>query len=213
MSAEKSCETRQWKNLSFKLKARLASEAERGLVDRDILPAIYALNSKSCIATASSCSGRIAIVSAPSPGDKARGGVVAKWHRTVTVEELLRALTSLDPNQNFVWVTVQPPMITLYTCSRDAANTLVRYMLKAGFKYTCSRAVDLGNGAIAYYISVFSTERVDIPIYFRGSAIVNPRTGTVRQLADLVNTYLSLSKQKLERLIRAVAVASLHVKC
>ncbi len=185
------CSSEQWRQLRSRLVSRLSSEASRGLVDPDILPVLEALNSVPCIVTSSSCSGRIAVFSAPSPGDKRRGGIVAKWHRRVTVKEL-REATRLASGR-FAWVSAQPVILAFHSCSLAAAQALVEAAEAAGFKYAGYRFTH-----VSYYGIIKGAERVDLPL----EAVSAMGLG---QAAALLNEYLTLTKARLERLKRAVA--------
>lgn len=193
------CGSHEWRRLRLRLLARLEDDLGEGLVDEDIVPILRLLNSSECIATSSSCSGRIAVFAAPSPGDKARGGIVAKWHRRVeprelmeAVEEALRGLPG-----GFVWASAQPVVLALHACSQEAAEAVVRAAVRAGFKYTGYRLGSIGD----YYVTVQGVERIDVPLRVGGVEVPIGYDA----LASLLNTYLSLAKAKLERLHRSLA--------
>jgi len=193
------CGDSEWSRLRRRLLARLEKDFGEGLVDQDIVPVLRLLNSTECLVTSSSCSGRIAVFAAPRPGDKARGGIVAKWHRRVepwelreAVEEALRAMP-----RGFVWASAQPVILALHACSQEAAEAVVRAALRAGFKYTGYRCGSIGG----YYVTVQGVERIDVPLRV-GDAEVSI---DYEVLATLLNTYLSFAKAKLERLHRSLS--------
>ncbi|NOZ88507.1 MAG: hypothetical protein GXO15_01130 [Crenarchaeota archaeon] len=175
---------------------RLKGDLENGRVDPDIADILVSLNTCSRIVTTSSCSGRIALIAAPEPGDKRGGGVVASWHRRVEPGEISDALSKVS-GMRFVWLSVQPPMLNVLVCGIELALAAVEAFQRVGFKYSGLRPTATG----FYLVHVASTERVDIPIMFQGQAF----TPVTPQLVEMLNTYLSLGKAKLERMRRAAA--------
>ncbi len=175
-------------------------EASGGLVDPDILDILYSFNSMRCVTTVSSCSGRIVVISAPLPGDKKHGGIVASWHRPVTVEELMEAIRLA--RHVFTWVSVQPVVLALYVHGRREAEAVAEALVKAGMKYTGLRPAHTCSET--YYVFSMGTERLDIPVSFRGHRLIGDRDIAV--IVEMLNTYLSLAKRKLESLRRAASL-------
>ena len=196
-----SCGSPEWRRLRGRLLTRLARDAGEGLVDSDILDVLVSVNSCPLLATSSSCSGRIALIAAPAPGDKKRGGVVARWHRRVRPEELRSAAEeALAGGHGFVWVSAQPVMLELYSCRLDVALEVVGAAVRLGFKYSGVRPSRNG----FYVVHIASTERIDVPLRGPGGLMVEPGEA----LAELLNSYLTLTKARLGRLRRLAAVVA-----
>ena len=187
-----------WKLLRRRYISRLLKEAGQGVVDPDILTILVKLNSCKHIVTTSSCSGRIVLIAAPNPKDKYAGTIVAKWHRPIKFNEFIHAVNSSKSlGAKFVWVSVQPPILTLYTCSVGCARQIVRATSLAGFKYSCY-ATSANN---FLHVRVIGTTRIDIPLFYKGEKLVN----NYELIVDLLNEYIYFAKQSLERLKRILA--------
>ena len=198
------CSSVEWRSLRNHLLDTLRRATIKGLVDPDILDELNILNNISCIVTSSSCSGRIALFAATSPGDKRGGGIVAKWHRPITSKELLQALgQEMLRKYEFVWVSAQPIIIALHTCDLEIANELIRISDRVGFKYSGMKITNK-----SYYVMIIGTERIDIPLRVGGNVFIDPSDAErIESLVKILNTYLSLAKRKLDRLKRALATS------
>ncbi len=184
-----------WRQLRSRLLSRLRADLADGLVDPDMIDLLVSMNSCSKYVTSSSCSGRIAVIAAEEPGDKLRGGVVARWHRRVGLDELLHALRLASTRH--VWVSVQPPMLNVYVCNFETALEAVRVFHRAGFKYASVRPTGSGYPLV----QIMSTERIDVPVIYNGRVVVNLDESLVR----LLNEFLALGKAKLDRMKRAAS--------
>ncbi|NPA38804.1 MAG: hypothetical protein GXN99_03365 [Candidatus Nanohaloarchaeota archaeon] len=72
----------------------LQEALERKLVDEPIIPYLNIINSHPSFYTTSSCYGRITVDLVPFKENKKDHKWLGKWHRTVTVEEVEKAITS-----------------------------------------------------------------------------------------------------------------------
>jgi len=198
------CNSTNWINLRNKFLESLREAMTRHLIDEDIVDILVLLNSIPCIVTSSSCSGRIALFAANAPGDKKRGGIVAKWHKPITVDEFLQVLrrAGLD-NYRFVWVSAQPLILALYTCSLSIANELLRMAERLGLKYSGMKIREK-----SIYIMILGTERVDIPLRVDNNVFIDLNDiKEISSIVDILNTYLVLAKRKLARLKRGLATS------
>ncbi len=200
-------DTRLWCNLKKRYLSRLVKDILSGLVDRDIIDLLLLINSCKFFVTTSSCSGRIIIVSAPLPGDKRRGGIVTCWHERVNAGELERTLNKIleASRNNIVWISVQPLIITMYAYDEYAALRFTKIALEHGYKYSGYRRVSEG----FYYVTIVGTERLDIPLMFKGVHVVND----YKVLVDILNTYLTLTKVKLHSFKRRVTALITSLNC
>ena len=192
------CNTDSWRLLREQLRSSFTHALREDKIDKDIVDILSAINSVPCIATSSSCSGRIAVFSAPSPGDKRRGGIVYKWHQTVDPASLKEAIDkAIATGHKYVWASAQPPIIALHTCCIELAELLANIAINSGYKYTGYKFTSR-----SYYMFIIGSERIDIPILFDGKLVINP---DYVLLANLLNSYLVLGKRKLNRLRRALS--------
>ncbi len=188
-----------WETIRARCLRSLVDAVRRGEVDEDIVDMLLVVNACPLMCSVSSCSGRIAVFAAPLPGDKRGGGIVAKWHRRVGVGELARAIsTALGTRLSYVWVSVQPLVLALYVYGEDVAWRLTRAVQGVGFKYSLYRRARDD----VYYVVVLGTERVDVPIAFRGVRLIGSDVLSV--ICEMLNSYMTLIKSKLERLKRVV---------
>jgi len=192
------CNTESWTKLRDQLREGFTHALKDNKIDSDIVDLLLALNSIPTIATSSSCSGRIAVFSAPSPGDKRRGGIVYKWHRPVSPMELGKAIEeAVKIGYRHVWVSAQPPILALHTCCIRLAELIADIAIQAGYKYTGYKFTSR-----SYYMFIIGFERIDVPVSFNNRIIIDLNY-TI--LADMLNTYLLLGKRKLDRLRRAIS--------
>jgi len=197
----------EWFRLRRRHLLALSQGIGGGLVDPDVIDLLAVLNSCWRMVTVSSCSGRIIVLAAPSPKDKKGARVLGKWHRRVTLEELNRALESLPAavESRYLWLSVQPPIITLYVYGWLFASRLVSLAERAGFKYSGLKPFQ-GN---VVYVSILGTVRLDIPLKYDGEILAAPSP----TLIHMINDYLYLAKSTLVRLKRLVLSDPLITEC
>ncbi len=199
MSAcEKLC--KNWGLFREKYLQRLKRDIDAGMVDTDIADILVALNSIPCIVTTSSCSGRIVVIAAKTPHDKRSSSFVFKSHKKITMDDLERVIEGLVKDgfrEEFVWISVQPVILHMYVCGYLNAVSVMRIFESIGFKYACMKPTRHEN---VFYVHISGTERLDIPLF-----LIKSKTSDVERTVILLNTYLSFTKSKVERLRKAVA--------
>ncbi len=195
------CDVNAWNRLRRKFLSRLEGDISRGLIDPDILDVVAALNTIECLVSASSCSGRIGLFAAPLPGDKKHGGLVARWHRRIALGELLEALRMVG-SERFVWLSVQPLILTLYACGWSTVEKVVAAFENVGFKYVCVKPTKYRG---VYYVTIMGTERIDIPVHYGGKKLLEEK---INDIVGVLNAYITLTKSKLDRLRRAVSMVT-----
>ncbi|MET1101759.1 MAG: hypothetical protein ABWW69_04700 [Pyrodictiaceae archaeon] len=211
MDKKNNCDER-WPFLRNKHLSRFKDEMAKGLVDEDIREFLYTLNSNKCIATTSSCSGRIVVIAAKDPHDKASSSFLFKKHDKVSVFELKSLIKQAEKvPYDYIWLSVQPLIISMYVCGAHNANVIYNLFSSIGFKYTCIRRMKkLSN---VYHIMIYGTERLDIPIIFKRTLLINDSAEALERLALLVNTFISFTKNKLEKLKRTAHIVNMMVSC
>ncbi|HIQ03284.1 MAG TPA: hypothetical protein EYH40_02565 [Desulfurococcales archaeon] len=180
-----------WIERKRKFTERLMSDISKGIVDYDIMDILMFINSLDNYYTTSSCSGRIIVIETPEPGDKVGAVIHGKWHRRVTVDEVVKALSKSGLFD--VWLVSQGPIIHIVAKNLEAANTILQLAVMAGFKHSgiisikCDRVI----------VEVKGNERLDILLKRRGRLLY--REDALPLLVDMANTILYLGKRKLFR--------------
>ncbi len=178
--------------------ARLVEDISKGLVDRDIVKLLLTINQSPYIVTASSCSGRVVVIAAPKPHDKKGSVFLFKKHEKIEERELLEVMERVEEarlsGKPFVWLSVQPLILHMYTCGYSIASRIISFFETLGFKYSCIKPSRIEN---VYYVMVSGTERLDIPL----SLVQKTSIGAI---VELVNTYLSFTKMKLEKIYSSI---------
>ncbi|NPA05058.1 MAG: hypothetical protein GXO09_03065 [Crenarchaeota archaeon] len=186
----------EWFNLRRRLLDRLTQDMSKGLVDPDIAEFLARINKEWWIVTSSSCSGRIVVLAAREPWDKESGRIVARSHSPIDQAWLADALREAEyTGLPCVWVSAQPPVLTLYVCGEENALRVVDAAIDAGFKYACYRPSRRARNA--YYVIIKGSERIDVPVKLWGRQIA---LVDVITLTNVLNKYLERGKERLEKL-------------
>ena len=110
---------------------RLLVDARRGAVDSDILDWLFKVNDARCLATTSSCSGRVAILYGDSLTDKAGSRILEVWHNP---GECRRRICRIVPDGMYTWwSSLQPPIVHFLADSLEAAEEVLKCGDRAGF--------------------------------------------------------------------------------
>lgn len=176
---------------------RLIKEGEAGKVDFDILHFLKEFNTLSNYYTTSSCSGRIMIVSAFSLSfAKGKGltKIIAKWHRPVTLSEVMSALSHGDN----LWLLVRGPILHVVARDLNSALEFANLAREAGFK----RGGILSIKEWGVVIEIESDDRLDVPVKVNGELILGERS--LSEMIDVANETLMFGKLRLTRLIRLI---------
>ena len=180
-----------WDERKRKFLERLKREIAKGIVDYDIIDILMTINSLEDYYTTSSCSGRIIVIETPEPGDKVGAVIHGKWHRRVTVDEVVEALSK---SGNFdVWLVSQGPILHIVARDLDKAHTMLQLAVMAGFKH--SGIISLKPSRVI--VEVKGNERLDFLLKRRGKPLY--RDDALPLLVDMANTILYLGKRKLFR--------------
>ena len=136
---------------------KLENAMNKGQVDPGILSILNILNKSDDYYTSSSCYGRIVLLEIPTIGDKKEAKFLGKWHRTITVNELLSASKNSKDGQ--LWLLSQSPILHIVSNSNNAADKILKISIACGFKNSGIKS--LGKRIV---VEVLSTERLDSPI-------------------------------------------------
>lgn len=172
--------------------AGLRKALEEGKVDEDIIPLLEKINSLENYFTTSSCSGRISIMEMPEFGDKVNAEWLGKWHREVTLEEVLDAIGMHSKGQ--LWFLVRSPIIHVSARTMEDAVRLLNLAIGLGFKYSNIKSISHKK----LLVEIRSTERMDVPLGENGELWVSREY--IARIVEMGNAQVRRFKWKLKRL-------------
>ena len=161
-------------------------------VDRDIIPLLEKINALDNYFTTSSCSGRISVMEMPHFGDKVNSVWLGKWHREVTVEEVIEAIGEHKTGQ--LWFLVRSPILHVAARTMEDAVKLLNLSIGLGFKYSSIKSVSHKK----LLVEIRSTERMDVPLGENGELWVSEEY--IERIVNLANAQVRRFKGKLKRL-------------
>ncbi len=161
-------------------------------VDRDIIVLLDKINALDNYFTTSSCSGRISVMEMPHFGDKLNSVWLGKWHREVTVEEVLEAIGKHRSGQ--LWFLVRSPILHVAARTMEDAVKLLNLSIGLGFKYSNIKSVSHKK----LLVEIRSTERMDVPLGEDGELWVSEEY--IGRIVSLANAQMRRFKGKLKRL-------------
>ncbi len=161
-------------------------------VDHDIIPLLEKINGLDNYFTTSSCSGRISVMEMPHFGDKVNSVWLGKWHREVSIEEVLEAIGKHHSGQ--LWFLVRSPILHVAARTMEDAVKLLNLAVGLGFKYSNIKSVSHKK----LVVEIRSTERMDVPLGENGELWVSEEY--VGRIVKLANAQVRRFKGKLKRL-------------
>ncbi len=174
---------------------RLYRELEEGRVDPWILPLLSTLWSLGAVTT-SSCSGRIAVKTSGSIWEKRGSKILASWHEPVVAEAVRGALEKAllgGETSRVVWLSVEPPFVTMYVEDEDSASFITDAAVEVGFKYACYR-----RGECGYYVVIRGEERLNVLLVLEGKRLL--RSQELDAVIREANRLLERGRSRLESL-------------
>ena len=146
---------------------KLDEAVSAGLVDEELIPLLFLINSIDGLVTTSSCSGRYQLITVPATGDKLGSKVVGKWHRTIDIDELVEAIDSWD-GIGELHLLVQPLLIHIRTIDIKTGARIRKIGQECGLKFSTIRSVKLDPEETVppwgVVVEMLGTERMEIPI-------------------------------------------------
>jgi tRNA wybutosine-synthesizing protein 3 len=176
----------------------LNNKINEGEVDKEILPLIERINSKSDYFTTSSCAGRIVLLQLPEIGDKENAEFLGKWHRNVEVEEVKDAFSNAKENQN-VFLLAQSPIIHVRCRTLNSAITLRNIAVESGLKYSTlkSLTMDSKSEPVKIVVEILSSENIHVPIA-KGKNLY-PDEDYLKFIVENANSALVRAQEKIKR--------------
>ncbi len=184
--------TKNFEEQKEKAMVGLRKALEEDKVDHDIIPLLEKINALDNYFTTSSCSGRISVMEMPYFGDKLNSVWLGKWHREVTVEEVLGAIGKHKTGQ--LWFLVRSPILHVAARTMEDAVKLLNLSIGLGFKYSNIKSVSHKK----LLIEIRSTERMDVPLGEGGELWVSKEY--IERIVNLSNAQIRRFKGKLKRL-------------
>ena len=180
---------------------RLHDELARGLVDFDIADFLVRFNELAeDYYTTSSCSGRIILAETRRLAlakSSHEFKFIKKWHRPVTVQEILRELEGKSYEN--VWLLVRAPIIHFAAKNMELALRLLRLAQNVGFKHSGIISVREDGEVI---VEVQADDRLDLPLIIQGRWVVN--RDRLQDIVELANETLMIGKLRLVNLIGVI---------
>jgi tRNA wybutosine-synthesizing protein 3 len=176
----------------------LNNKINEGEVDKEILPLIERINSKSDYFTTSSCAGRIVLLQLPEIGDKENAEFLGKWPRNVEVEEVKDAFSNAKENQN-VFLLAQSPIIHVRCRTLNSAITLRNIAVESGLKYSTlkSLTMDSKSEPVKIVVEILSSENIHVPIA-KGKNLY-PDEDYLKFIVENANSALVRAQEKIKR--------------
>ena len=141
-------------------KRRALERLDKEGADDDIAGLIELLNGFDDYFTPSSCSGRVILISIPEVGAKEEAEFIAKWHRKVSKEEVLKAMGMWKDADGELWLMSQSPILHVSCASIEKAKQLLNLAIASGFKYSGIKSITMKR----VMVEIMSTERMDVPV-------------------------------------------------
>ena len=135
-------------------------------VDSGIIPILNIINNSDEFYTTSSCFGRTVLLEIPTIGNKKEAKFLGKWHRSIELKDLLKAIE--DAKEGQIWILSQSPIIHIAAFSDNAAEKILKVAIACGFKNSGLKSI--GKRIV---IEILSTERLDAPIGKDGKVFCN----------------------------------------
>jgi len=141
-------------------KRRALERLHKEGADDDIAGLIELLNGFDDYFTTSSCSGRVILISIPEIGAKEEAEFIAKWHREVSKDEVLKAMGTWKDVDGELWLMSQSPILHVSCASIEKAKQLLSLAIASGFKYSGIKSITMKR----VMVEIMSTERMDVPV-------------------------------------------------
>ncbi len=184
--------TKNFEEQKEKAMVGLRKALEEDKVDHDIIPLLEKINALDNYFTTSSCSGRVSVMEMPYFGDKLNSAWLGKWHREVTVEEVLGAIGKHKTGQ--LWFLVRSPILHVAARTMEDAVKLLNLSIGLGFKYSNIKSVSHKK----LLVEIRSTERMDVPLGEGGELWAGEEY--IERIVNLANAQVRRFKGKLKRL-------------
>jgi tRNA wybutosine-synthesizing protein 3 len=163
-------------------------------VDENLKPLLTLINKKKDYYTTSSCSGRITLLE--DRGGKGDDKIQAKWHKKVTLDELLHELKKCGGK---IWFKYECPIIHVVARDADKASKLLVIAHEAGFKRAGIHSIKKER----VLLEILSTERIELPVTEDGQILVDSEH--LSRIVAEANRKYEVGLWKLEKLAEKIS--------
>lgn len=146
----------------------LENAVREGRADERIAPLCTYLNSLKDFFTSSSCSGRIALLSVESIGEKQPKAFHRKWHRKVKFDEVEEAIGE-KTREKELWLKLDPFIVHIGARDLESAAKILRCMRSAGIK----RGGIILSQKEKFIIELQGTHAMALPVKSDGKILVS----------------------------------------
>ncbi|RVW46013.1 tRNA wybutosine-synthesizing protein 2/3/4 [Vitis vinifera] len=181
-------------------------KSPKGTIDRHIVPLLSAINRHNSYFTTSSCSGRISILSQPSPAatnahKKARGGswlfITHDLADPNSVLALLFPTTGCSSQHDDLVFRFEPFIVAVECKDVAAAQLLVSTAVSCGFRESGITSVSK-----RVMVAVRCSIRLEVPLGGGGRVLVSPEY--VRYLVGIANDKMETNRRRTEGFLQAL---------
>jgi len=140
-------------------------------VDSDLVQFLKEFNKKKFYYTSSSCAGRIILLH--DLGSKKYSYFVARWHRKVKVDEVLKGINKFcegnDSSKGILWFKQEPLILHIVAYDLDGAEKILKTAISYGLKHSGIMALSEQR----YIVEINGNERMSVPIVFKKLLVEN----------------------------------------
>lgn len=147
---------------------QLEEAIAEGKADQKMIKLCRFVNSTKNFFTSSSCAGRIALLSVKSIGKKQPNAFHRKWHRKVTLKEVIEGLEE-KADEKELWFKLDPFILHIGTDNLENARTILQCMRLAGIK----RGGIMLAKKEKFIVELQGTHTISLPIRNEGIALVD----------------------------------------
>jgi len=170
---------------------KLREAIKKGEVDENALEILNFINSLPDFYTTSSCSGRISLF--VELGSKPENYWLGKWHREVSLDEILERLKKL-PSKGVIWLRYEPSIFHIVAKSLEKAKKVLEIARSSGYKRAGIQVLKEGR----FVVEIADTERIDVPIGENSKLFI--QEDYLKHLVRFANEKFRKGSRKLKRL-------------
>ena len=148
--------SRDWVNARVRALSRLKDHMIKGLVDSDLIDFLSEINTRECLFTTSSCSGRVAIISGKNIFNKKNSKIIKTWHDpNKCLKEICDTLKNNHEKEleNLTWISLQPPILHIVVANEKTAEAITKCGDAAGFNRACYKKYRAGGFHVELAVS------------------------------------------------------------
>jgi len=176
-------------------------KSRKGIVDKEALPLIRAINKLNDYYTTSSCAGRIMVFKEPVNGKKHEAEWLYVTHQEANPQDVFSSLTTIP--EETLWIRMEPPIFHVACRDQQAAEKLLKLCHAKGWKRT--GIISTGGRRKKQQrvmVEIIGNERLDTPIAVHGELLLGK--DFIPFLIEQANKKLRVARKKLEELTTAV---------